>query len=116
MCIRDRFCGLDSPDRHLARIRSRVTHGGHDIPEADVRRRYDQSRLNLVRLLPALAELRVYDNSSDGDPKAGQPPRPRLLLHWQGGRIAAPAVQDMAATPDWAKPVVAAALKLQRPA
>lgn len=118
--VRVWFAGLASPELHLARIRSRVTHGGHDIPEADVRRRYDQSRLNLVRLLPLLAELRVYDNSADGDPKAGQPPQPRLLLHWQGGHIgghiAAPAVQDLAATPDWAKPIIAAALKLQQPA
>lgn len=114
--VRVWFAGLASPELHLARIRSRVAHGGHDIPEADVRRRYDQSRLNLVRLLPALAELRVYDNSADGDPKAGQPPQPRLLLHWQGGHIASPPVQALAATPDWAKPIIAAALKLQQAA
>lgn len=112
--VRMWFAGLASPDLHLQRIRSRVARGGHDIPEADVRRRYDQSRLNLVRLLPLLAELRVYDNSDEGDPKAGQAPRPRLLLHWQGGRIQAPAAAALAGTPDWAKPVVAAALKLQQ--
>lgn len=112
--VRVWFAGLASPEQHLARIRSRVRHGGHDIPEADVRRRYDQSRLNLVRLLPVLTELRVYDNSAEGDPKAGQAPHPRLLLHWQGGRIAAPPVQALPATPEWAKPIVAAALKLQQ--
>jgi len=40
-------------------------------------------------------------------------PQPRLLLHWQGGEIVAP--DDLSTTPDWAKPIVAAALKAQRP-
>jgi predicted ABC-type ATPase len=27
------FCGLVSPELHLQRVRNRVAHGGHDIPE-----------------------------------------------------------------------------------
>ena len=80
--VRIWYVGLDSPERHLARIRARVQHGGHDIPEADVRRRFDQSRLQLIDLLPHLAELRVYDNSLEASPHGGQAPRPRLVLHW----------------------------------
>ena len=63
------------------RVRQRVRQGGHDIPESDIRRRYEHSRLNLVQLLPALAGLRVYDNSAVADPAAGRAPQPVLLLH-----------------------------------
>lgn len=103
------FAGLSSPELHLARIRARVAAGGHDIAEADVRRRYDESRLNVISLLPLLAELAVYDNSIEGPPLEGRAPRPLLVLHWRGGRIVAP--RDLAATPGWARPIVVAAMK-----
>jgi predicted ABC-type ATPase len=44
--VRIWYVGLDSVERHLARVRSRVARGGHDIPEAKIRERYLQSRLN----------------------------------------------------------------------
>jgi predicted ABC-type ATPase len=110
--VRVWYVGLATPALHLARVRLRVAKGGHDIPEADVRRRFDQSRLNLIRLLPQLVELRLYDNSVEGDPDAGRTPEPRLLLHWRAGRIVAPA--SFAETPAWAKPILAAALKAAR--
>lgn len=65
----------------------RVKKGGHDIPEADIRRRYEHSRLNLIDLLPFLAALRVYDNSADADPAKGRAPEPVLALHMERGRI-----------------------------
>src|SRR5207253_1155076 len=97
---------------HLARVRARVASGGHDIPEADIRRRWEASRLNVIRLLPALAELRVHDNSADADPRGGAEPMPVLVLHVKRGKIVAP--RDLTATPQWAKPLVAAALRLTR--
>jgi predicted ABC-type ATPase len=109
--VRVWYAGLSSPELHLARVRARVARGGHDIPETDVRRRYTQGMQNLVRLLPRLTELRVFDNSEEGDPNAGKVPRPRLLLHMKAGRIVAPGRSRIAATPDWAKPILAAALK-----
>lgn len=111
--VRIWYVGLASPEHHLARVRARVRKGGHDIPEADIRRRYDQSRLQLISLLPHLSELRVYDNSAEADPHQGQAPRPVLVLHWQAGQLRAPQnAASLAATPDWAKPIVMAALKL----
>jgi predicted ABC-type ATPase len=107
------YIGLSSPELHIARVRSRVRAGGHDIPEADIRRRYEHSRMNLVHLLPKLASLRVYDNSAEADPAKGRAPEPRLLLHLEKGKIGN--VDDLAATPDWAKPIVAAAIKLAQP-
>ena len=104
------YVGLDGADAHVERVRQRVRAGGHDIPEAEIRRRYRHSIINLVTLLPVLTELRVYDNSATADPAAGQAPRPVLVLHTQRGRIVGP--PDLAPTPAWAKPIVAAALEL----
>lgn len=106
------FTGLSSPELHLKRVRARVRRGGHDIAEADIRRRYEHSRLNLIKLLPVLASLRVYDNSDEADPAAGKRPTPTLILHRESGKIVAPS--DLSATPRWAKAIVAAAIKLQR--
>jgi predicted ABC-type ATPase len=104
------FCGLASADLHLARVRSRVAHGGHDIPEAKIRERWNGSRENLIRLLPVIDHLRVYDNSADANPSEGGRPKPVLLLEMQRGKITAPA--DLSGAPDWAKPIIAAAIHL----
>lgn len=105
------YVGLASADAHIERVRQRVRAGGHDIPEDVIRRRYRHSRLNLVQLLPALTELRVYDNSATADPAAGHSPQPVLVLHMRGGRVLGP--PELASTPKWAKPIVAAALALE---
>ena len=120
--VRIWYVGLSSPEKHLARIKARVKKGGHDIPEADVRRRFDQSRLQLIDLMPDLAELRLYDNSLEANPHKGQAPQPQLLLHWQRLQAASKngathqvltpqSPEQLAQTPDWAKPVVMAAIK-----
>ena len=104
------FCGLASPELHLRRVQSRVALGGHDIPEGKIRERWNRSRENLVRLLPLIDHLRVYDNSADADPAEGLKPQPVLLLEMKSGKITAPA--DLSGAPDWAKPVIAAAIHL----
>jgi predicted ABC-type ATPase len=104
------YAGLASADLHLARVRSRVQQGGHDIPEADIRRRWNRSRENLIRLLPLLTGLRMFDNSVEGDPARGATPTPVLVLEMSHGEILGSETLDQ--TPDWAKPIVAAALKL----
>jgi len=103
------FAGLATPELHLQRIAARVAAGGHDIPEAKVRERFDASRANLVKLMPRLASLRVYDNSFEADPRAGKRPKPVLLLHMQAGRVVTHA--PLRAIPAWAKPLLAAALR-----
>jgi predicted ABC-type ATPase len=110
--VRIWFVGLSSPDLHIARVRSRVARGGHDIPAEKIRERYDQSRINLIGLMSKITELRVYDNSLDADPHAGRAPQPVLILHVTKQKIVQ--VVDLAKTPDWAKPVVAAAIKLSK--
>lgn len=107
--VRIWYVGLRSPELHIARVAARVRKGGHDIPEGDIRRRYDNSRRNLIRLLPRLTELRLHDNSAEADPTSRKIPAPRLILHMQRGKILGPA--DLTHTPEWAKPIVSAALK-----
>jgi predicted ABC-type ATPase len=110
--IRLFFVGLESAEAHIERVRQRVRAGGHDIPEAAIRRRYRHSRINLIKLLPALTELKMYDNSANADPATGQAPKPVLVLHLQRGHIVGPS--DLSSTPRWARPIVAAALELSQ--
>jgi hypothetical protein len=72
-----------------------------------IRERYDRSRVNLIRLLPHLTELRVFDNSVEADPASGRAPTPLLVLHMIKGELVA--MCDLARVPEWAKPVIAAA-------
>jgi predicted ABC-type ATPase len=107
--VRVWYAGLSSPELHIARVRSRVQKGGHDVPEAKIRERYDSGRLNLIRLLPKLTALKLYDNSEEADPDAGVAPKPKLLLHMERGRVISSC--DLSLTPDWAKPILAAAFQ-----
>lgn len=108
------FCGLADVGLHLQRVARRVASGGHDIPEAKIRERFDTSRLNLVDLLPRLARLHVYDNSRPA--RADGSVEPRLVLEYGRGRVLHPAsVEQMRQVPDWARAIVAAALRLVRP-
>ena len=96
----------------MRRVAARVKAGGHDIPEAKIRERYPRALHNLIALMPHLASLRVYDNSTDVGP--GDPvPDPRLVLELADGTPVFPKADDAAAlarTPDWAKPLVEAAI------
>ena len=108
--VRIWYAGLATAALHIARVRARVARGGHAIPEQAIRRRFEHSRLNLIQLMPVLTALRVYDNSAEADPAAGKTPTPQLLLHMERGRIMN--LHDLPHAPDWAKPLIAAAMKL----
>ncbi len=97
------YCALASPELHIQRVRARVKRGGHDIPEDKIRERYDASRRNLIKLVPYLTTLRLYDNSEE----AQGTPRPRLIMATENGRVVS---LDAPNVPAWAKPIVAAAL------
>lgn len=103
------YAGLSSHELHIQRVRERVKSGGHDIPEDKIRARYESSRGNLIRLLPYLASLRLYDNSIEGDPKAGRP-QPVLLMHYENRCIISHVALSL--VPQWAKPVLAGALEV----
>lgn len=106
--VRVLYIGLGTPELHLQRVRARVARGGHDIAEARIRERWDTSRANLIRLLPALRELLLWDNSAEIEGDAA--PEPRRLLWWREGEIieAASPVE----MPTWARPIVQAVLRV----
>jgi predicted ABC-type ATPase len=106
--VRVWYVGLNGPDLHIARVRSRVARGGHDIADERIRARYNSSRLNLIRLLPKLTELRVYDNSQEADPFRGAAPEPMLILHVDRGAVIGSCPLNL--IPEWAKPIVAVAM------
>lgn len=107
------FCGLSSPEQHIARVQARVRSGGHPINEADIRRRWPLAQQNLIGLMPVLAQLQVYDNSADAAPGEAVPD-PQLLLQMEDGHLHWPAADDLAQlqrTPPWAAAVMEAALR-----
>ena len=110
--VRMWFVGLRSPELHMARVRSRVARGGHDIPEKKIRERYDRGRINLIELMPRLTELRLYDNSFEADPHAGRAPQPTLILHLANGNVMEMA--ELSKTPQWAKALLAAAIRISK--
>ena len=63
------FLTLPDADYSIERVAERVRHGGHHIPEADIRRRFDKGLENFYTLYRDLVdEWAIYDNSL-------QPPR-----------------------------------------
>lgn len=106
------FCGLSSPELHLARVKARVIAGGHDIPEAKIRERYLAAPKNLIALMSCLAHLQVYDNSTEaGTGKAI--PDPVLVAEMKEGKLVWPTdLESLNKTPDWAKALLEVALSM----
>jgi predicted ABC-type ATPase len=112
--VRVWYCGLDSQLDTGDVVVRRVKAGGHDIPEARIRERWQSSMRNLIALLPRIKSLQVYDNSNDVKP--GQAiPDPLLIMDWRDGKLSKPGPTSRAAlarVPEWAKPLVEQALLL----
>ena len=67
------FLRLDSPEEAIARVAQRVLQGGHNIPEATIRRRFAAGLDNFACLYAPLVDAwALYDN-------AGNKP---VLLDW----------------------------------
>ena len=72
------YVALGDPDLHIERVRLRVSQGGHDIPDADIRRRYGRSLLRAPEVMRLADETVVLDNSGT---------RPERILMLMGGQI-----------------------------
>lgn len=65
------FLSLKSPELAIKRVAMRVRQGGHDVPEADVRRRFERGLANFRSAYSGLADYwELFENSGDS---------PRLL-------------------------------------
>ena len=56
------YVGLDSAEECLQRIENRVAHGGHDIREEDVLRRFAGRWEAVTKILPYCDEAHFFDN------------------------------------------------------
>ncbi|MBM4086926.1 MAG: Zeta toxin family protein [Planctomycetes bacterium] len=63
------FLWLDSVELALARIADRVRDGGHDVPEAVVRRRFDKGLRNLLKYYRPFADSCIIFDNSAGTPQ-----------------------------------------------
>ena len=58
------FVYLSDPEQSVRRVRQRVLNGGHDVPEAVVRRRYEEGLRNFFGCYrPLVDEWQFLDNS-----------------------------------------------------
>ena len=58
---------LVSPELAIARVKARVASGGHNIPEATIRRRYERGRKNFSQLYLPLSDSCIVCNNSGLD-------------------------------------------------
>ena len=58
------FLQLKSADDAVNRVAQRVRQGGHNIPEATIRRRYEKGIVNFQKIYsPIVDSWTLYDNS-----------------------------------------------------
>ena len=71
------FLRLESPELAVARVARRVLHGGHDIHEPVIRRRYAAGLHNLDAVyMPLVDEWTVYDTSGPSPVLLGRGVKP----------------------------------------
>jgi predicted ABC-type ATPase len=66
--VKIEFLSLASPDLALARVRARVEQGGHNVPEAVVRRRFESGLRNFHAVYRDLADAWVLDDNTGLEP------------------------------------------------
>jgi len=78
------YLWLPSVELALFRVKLRVEAGGHDVPAATVRRRFDRGRANFFRRYSPIADRwRLYNAASASGPTliaTGQGPHRRRIL------------------------------------
>jgi predicted ABC-type ATPase len=82
------YVSLKDPELHIERVRLRVSQGGHNIPEAEIRRRHRRSLERAPEALRLVDEAVVLDNSGLG---------PVRVLPLRNGRV----VWRADTCPDW---------------
>ena len=54
---------LSTPEQNIRRVQNRVSKGGHDVPEDDIRRRYSRSAAHVPECIRIADDAALYDNS-----------------------------------------------------
>jgi predicted ABC-type ATPase len=60
------YIATEDPEINLARVRTRVREGGHDVPLEKVQERYERSLELLLDAIRATNRAYIFDNSRDG--------------------------------------------------
>jgi predicted ABC-type ATPase len=78
----------------VARVHSRVEHGGHHVPDAKIRERHRRLWVHVAEAITLAHETFVYDNTTAARPF-------RLVARFERGQLA-----GAAAWPAWAPPAL----------
>ena len=57
------YVGVDSAEIAKERVKHRVEHGGHGIPEKDIEKRYEETFTQLNKILNDCDIIAFYDNT-----------------------------------------------------
>jgi len=87
------FIALDDPAFDVKRVRLRVSQGGHDVPDADILRRYQRSLANVPAAIRLVDSATMLDNSG---------PMYIRVLRTRAGRI----ICKGASPPAWVEQIV----------
>ena len=74
------FIGLADPVLSIARVKQRVQHGGHDVPDDRLRARFPRTLANLRAAIAIVDEAFLFDNSSYDAPY-------RVVAVYRDGRL-----------------------------
>ena len=61
------FFALENEEQAIQRVAQRVSNGGHDIPESDIRRRFQRGIYNLIHLYMPICDNALVYNNAHGD-------------------------------------------------
>lgn len=59
------YIGIENPEIAKARVKYRVSKGGHGIPDETIERRYYQSLNHLKEVIGICDEVNIYDNTKE---------------------------------------------------
>jgi len=76
------YIWLPNAQKAVERVAQRVQSGGHAIPEATIRRRYQSGRRNFIELyLPLADSWEIYDNSGDDAICVAESRKKNIVIH-----------------------------------
>lgn len=64
------FIGINNVNTNIERVADRVATGGHNVPEEDIRRRYERSMANLPLAIQLADDSTIFDNSTSSGHQA----------------------------------------------
>jgi predicted ABC-type ATPase len=74
------FVMLESPNLNVQRVRLRVEKGGHDVPEASIRKRWTRSLAQLPWFLEQADQAAIFDNSGAIPQLIGQKQQGKIII------------------------------------